>query len=642
MANYSEEDIIIKLKHNSELNPFHSSYNSEKLKNLIFNLTSDKFQFSVFLDGFLRIVPCMALFMNNLKQDLNNLLTQCKLSNDQIIQLSVALVNHYFIRKNNDIMNNLPQKLERFEDMNFIYSDFVQKLEGTVSTNNMLINYINSYKRSDSNEKSSNSNIYSILQKINVMFQIVYLYKDFYEKCLFEQYIIDTKCLPLMLKASISDDRFSVSQLVSRIRELKYKFNFCMFLENNKDLKSLMLLKFNSKIKLQKIKKIIIKNHTVSIELEHNDVITNSQNEYCQLCSNIMPFYQYMYHEKEIASLIEDYLIMYSKLKELFNAICKFSDISDLKNFKNLEHIPTKIKKSTLIDYMLNVTNFERKTIIIFLSTLEMQNSINFFKYPLYIYGEYYIFHLLTSTASIILNNIDNWIEKNDYNLNVRGKIFEKYIKANVRTILKDKKYKYNLCDSSMFRAVDNTKEEIDLIVEFEKIVLIAECKSMKYPIEHRDVDNSRKRVLEGVEQIIRKKTFIEKNPEIFLSYNLNIQDKEIVPLVITSIPCFTGWVVKNVPVIDYELFFNYIDTGCLSEGSLDGFKYKKTGQKDYYINQDDFEENFNEFFHNPLPVQDISNLCVKKYRRIINDKYMYENLNPKLYIQEYTRQDLK
>ena len=224
----------------------------------------------------------------------------------------------------------------------------------------------------------------------------------------------------------------------------------------------------------------------------------------------------------------------------------------------------------------------------------------------------------------------------NNLNLQERGIIFEDYIKDKTKEILKNKNFKFFIPDIKKFKNSDENEEEIDLIVSLENIILLIELKCIKYPIENHDIENAKQRLMEGVLQIKRKKSFLQGNVQLFKSKQINIENKEIIPLVITNNPNFTGLIIDNIPIIDFELFNNYINVGKFITAKIDNQSFEEHKSVIYYNNQREFEENIKDFMNNPIPLKDIEEKIELSITPVILDDNIFKHLNPKLYIERY------
>ena len=77
---------------------------------------------------------------------------------------------------------------------------------------------------------------------------------------------------------------------------------------------------------------------------------------------------------------------------------------------------------------------------------------------------------------------------------------------------LKKKKATFQIIPSNKIISNNKKFEEIDLLLILKDVVIVAEIKCIKFPIEPRDKHNSIRRLTEGVKQVKRKVNFLTLN----------------------------------------------------------------------------------------------------------------------------------
>ena len=118
------------------------------------------------------------------------------------------------------------------------------------------------------------------------------------------------------------------------------------------------------------------------------------------------------------------------------------------------------------------------------------------------------------------------------------------------------------------------------------------------------------KRLLDGAIQAKRKTKFIKDNISEFKEVFIN-SSKEIISLVITNFPIYSGSIIENIPVIDFSLLENYFLSGSLNKSPI-GFDGKKLYKNDnpvsiiYYTDDDQFSNNLRSFILDPIPVREL------------------------------------
>jgi len=634
-------NLLNELKYNPKFNPFHSKFNFEEVLKLIKLfpkgdpvITNE----NIYIFNLIKILSDLNHISNDSIKHINRCIHEANLELDELQELLVALANHYFLFAQNEANKKYKEaKMTYLEDSLNISSKYAAKIESTLDTNNILFNYFENYykdiyKTDDIRPKNKDL---KAMDKISVYTQILNIYKTFYEKCLYEKFNIKKieRDENLIYLACMVDEEYHIARKISDIRYSKYVFAYLTHLNQSSTRKQMLYETFSNKVKNKKIDKIILENSGIKYTL--TDANRDNLDEYFHLLCHLMPFYSFIISNNNTSELILDCLILYSKFQEFFSEVIANTNFTLIETQEDIDKIPFKVNKKILKNYFLETTNIKDEVIDKFLKTLSNKRTINFFKKPLLPKNDYYLFHFLNATANNALNIIDDWLEDNNFKLDGRGVIFEKFIKSELSTIFQEKNYYYHIFDKSKFKSTTN-HEEIDLIIVLENIVLLGEAKCIKYPIEIRDTENSCQRILEGVEQIKRKMEFIQNNENIFNINGVNINNKKIIPFVVTNYPCFSGWCPDDIPIIDYELFRNYVDTGALLYGKIDTGVISEEGKKEYYSNQKEFEERFESFLKNPEPIQDISSKLELSCEAPISDASIFMLINPKLLMQEY------
>jgi hypothetical protein len=320
---------------------------------------------------------------------------------------------------------------------------------------------------------------------------------------------------------------------------------------------------------------------------------------------------------------LHDILLIFTEVQYIFSKAFEIDKIEKKDESSNIEiftQYRMKIKKHDLISYLLNKTKYSKAQIIQIIEIFIHKDGIfNIWEQPLHEIDNYLFPIMLPLTSPNTLRMIDFWLEKGGFNLEKRGKLFENHLIEVLLKALNEKGYKVNIPKKNIYKNRYGQQEEIDLIVELKNVTIIAEVKCIKYPFGPRDYHNMYKRLSEGAEQINRKATFINSNKSDFEKHSF--LSKPLIKLVITNYPFFSGYKIKDVPIVDASLIDNYFINGALSNGKL--ITEKKKLQLDisinsstkYYSNEDELSNNLSDFMNNPIPIS-------KK----INDVYIEEN----------------
>jgi hypothetical protein len=219
---------------------------------------------------------------------------------------------------------------------------------------------------------------------------------------------------------------------------------------------------------------------------------------------------------------------------------------------------------------------------------------------------------------------IDRWLETGNCDLSDRGYKFEDYI----TNFLKDKTLnefaKFDLVDKSNFYFIDSEnnrqEEEIDLVLKTESTLILAEVKCITYPLEANDYYNSFQIIKKAKKQIERKAQFIKDNWIHFEDELGKKDEREIKKIIIVNFPHFAGRIIDGIPIADFYLFLSYFRSGELTNVIVEEGKEPIINTIPYYDSIESFEENFETFFLNPIPISEIvSQQEIEEYEVTLN-----------------------
>jgi len=310
-------------------------------------------------------------------------------------------------------------------------------------------------------------------------------------------------------------------------------------------------------------------------------------------------------------------LIMFSSLQYLFKQVLHRIKIEndEVKSLKDFYKFPFKVKVHELKRYLKSKLSFSNKQINDFFSLMEgkfeMQSRVDIWNKPFVRYKDEYLVPLLGINDSLSIHLLDRWLNDGGFSLEKRGHLLESYLKTQVSFQINQKGFECYIPDQSMFKIPSKGKEEIDLIINLKNCLVVAEVKCIKYPLEVRDFHNAYKRLLKASKQVKRKTTFIKNNIAFFEEKLKGIKDKEIVRLIVTNFPNYTGFLIDEIPVVDLYFLESYIISGKLSKRKIQFQKAKASVQDEYekieyYRNEDEFSQNFEKTMKNPPPVLEI------------------------------------
>lgn len=337
-------------------------------------------------------------------------------------------------------------------------------------------------------------------------------------------------------------------------------------------------------------------------------------------------------------------ILMFSEIQLIFKRILDYKiDNTEINKIEDLEKFSYKIHENEMIKYLSLKTNFSDNQIKQFLKLLTYSGGrYDLWKRPLIKVQDYYSTSILIISEANILFLVDEWLSLGGYSLEKRGKLFEEYIKQDLTEDLQEKKYNFKIANKNKFRNLAGNFEEIDLLLNTKHSLIVGEIKCITYPLEPRDYNNALERLRKGAQQIIRKSKFIQDNIREFSNDIGTIENKEIIKLVITNYPFFSGMKIDDVVIVDFFLLKAYVNTGKLVKMKVESNKGKVTTSKDhnievFYDNEDDFSRNIKQYMENAPSINELRELFY-----IESKKITFDDVKPVIYIEcAETKQDI-
>ena len=294
--------------------------------------------------------------------------------------------------------------------------------------------------------------------------------------------------------------------------------------------------------------------------------------------------------------------------------------------------IPSKILKNDLISYIAKLTGIKFSKIRPILTALEADwhkyNDI--WSSMLYPVGEYYLLPFYPIIYSSPYNVIDRLLFKGGFNLDDRGKQFERYIYSQLTQ--NETAYPVTCMPTGIY-GIPGNEEEIDILIAMKNVILVADAKCIHYSVEPINYSEAWGRLKEGCEQVIRKMEFVKNNMQYFGELG-DCSSKNIIPFVITNYPTFSGFSHNGVYVIDSHSFLAYMKCGIMTMRQLTLTHADPIiGVQKFYYNENQFSDNFYEYLRNnpikneffkriyihDLPIADLGDSwrCVSKSAQI-------------------------
>lgn len=304
---------------------------------------------------------------------------------------------------------------------------------------------------------------------------------------------------------------------------------------------------------------------------------------------------------------LKDIISLYDILSEIIIVLEKTKSVDD-----RFESFSYKMKRKDLIKCLKQTSIFSKSQIESFLklvaSTFEQKQRIDLYKKPLFFFDDTYYMNALLLNSPNTLYMMDEWLGEAGYDLKRRGTIFERYLKDKLSELLTDKEIEHKVVNKNKFNVNKKNGEEVDLIIVFDRAIIVGEVKCIKYPMEPRGFHNMYKILDEAATQLQRKIEFLIKYKEKFAEEIDGIGEKEIIRVVVTNYPLFTGYSINNIPIIDNFTFEKYISMGKMRAYSV---KYennvlheKELYEEKFYQDKEGFYRNMQLYFKNPLVIK--------------------------------------
>ena len=636
---YSKRKIYRILQKDARCNPFNPKYDRQYVVELIDSLmqsisieTEDKILLEVdeVADTCYSTIFFNSIFSNTYEV-LKDFRSEISLSIKDVFSMFISILNREYILIQR---NSMEQIISRDKDKNYSFlqsssvkidtgtaAGFINSqgaAESSVDTTNVLLNY---FRYLDDKVVSKNSlSELEIIDSFRHSFMVSSFFitiKQSYEDAIWNEGFV-----------KVDDDRKEIKIDFDSHRNLKLlkaghtMMNQTIFGRHYSYKESSQYFKasqFSTKSrKYKRIKKLGIENGYVRIWLA--DGIDRNEEEKDALSAlEVSAFYEFL---KDISFTnypelnIDKMMTMFNVFSYLVHRLIVDLPITDdsILNLSDSNKFPYRIRKEELKKYLNQKTNYSNKEIRSFLSILtsDLNRFINLWERPLIDFGDDFLFPLLPIQLPVKYNLIDTWFELGGVSLDSRGKHFESYLKERLSAIIQKRRYNVNVFQQNTFKNNNDEKEEIDLLISLNDVLLVCEVKCIKYPMEVRDYHNSHERLRKGCNQIVRKADFLSANSKCFKPILGELSNKRILKLVITNYPQFSGYNYMDVPIVDSHLFLHYFNTGRMTTyaaSKKEGHVFNDiVNEIKFYRNEQELIENLESFFKSPIPINKILN----------------------------------
>ena len=354
----------------------------------------------------------------------------------------------------------------------------------------------------------------------------------------------------------------------------------------------------------RRIKRAKIENSVITLEFgqgnakEHKEIVDDLQ-------ASIDAFYEFLQGETVLPQManatVDEAISVWGAIQYIAMYVSTYKDY-DVALFKKEDFsvVPSKIRKDSLIDYVVKLTNIKASKVKMVIMKMEADWSRynDMWTSMIYPVGDYYLLPFYPIIYSSPYNVIDQMMLRGGVDLDNRGKLFENYLYQQ----LTEKRTSYPInCLKSGVYGENGDSEEIDVVVGMKKAVLVADAKCIHYSVEPINYAEAWGRLEEGCEQAIRKALFIRNHPELFLALG-DFSNKRFVPFVITNYPTYTGFSHNGVYVIDSHSFLAYMQGGYVTMREMGMNENPIIAARRFYQNEDQYSDNFERYLQsNPI-----------------------------------------
>jgi len=483
-------------------------------------------------------------------------------------------------------------------------------IDSAIETATLNLNYLNYVKFNENNVTTDELSQVDVIKTIGLIGSIFNAIKQAYDKIIWRGDLIEYENSTVKLKSNRNNlmlDNVALTRLIRNIGSIEMELQ-----SDSEEYKSIKKT-YHSTRHFQIIKSIEEENGQMTLKYQAKS--KNPTNSFISFTAPILTYYPF-YHSEKI-SAFDNLAIL--DLVNLFSLLCDFVMIlpmphyndTDVKDFTKFKRFNPRIRKLNLIDYFKKTTKYTEKQILIFLNLLTQKgNKHNLFLYSIYEEDDYYFFSHSTIKRANMLYLVDKWLEAGNCDLAKRGFKFEDYISDFLRKEKPNAFAQFNIVEHSKFWFLDDKnirhEEEIDLVLKTETTIIVAEIKCITYPLESDDFYSSFQTIKKAKNQVLRKSKFLEDNWDKFENLLGHKGERKIEKIIVVNFPHYAGRIIEDIPIADFYLFLSYFKSGKLTNVKIERNKGMTVNEVPYYDSVRSFEDNFEHFFKNPIPILDL------------------------------------
>ena len=281
----------------------------------------------------------------------------------------------------------------------------------------------------------------------------------------------------------------------------------------------------------------------------------------------------------------------------------------NLYNFRELRinEVPVKVKKSNLINLLIDCTQKSKELILKVINTLTISsNDFNFWRAPLVEQGNFYLLFLPGLHSINYSLFIDKWTNIAGYSLDQKTMIFKSFI---LKELFGKKRTAFQFDQRTAIELkVAPDKFGNNIFIETANWLLLLEATVYDFPLEAEELNGVVKHLGNVAINLIDKRKMVSEAGN----------EKPTLPIILTNYRVTSGITINDVIVTDISLFKNYFFVGKHQKVAV-SFNSGNPETTDsisfpYYFEEEDFNENIIDFFVEPIPIQQIKrNFCWKE-----------------------------
>ncbi|WP_417371464.1 hypothetical protein [Gelidibacter japonicus] len=600
--------------------------NEQELASLERDITSESiFKYSTYFNGIFKLI-C---------EELKKILNKLTLDKSTLINLLIASLNREELIISEDTNRSLNSGISF--DSNMLANVYIQKpefqnksesvwglIDSSIDTTNLNLNYLNHVRFKENIEFSDELSQIDIVKNIGIIGSSYNALKQAYDKiiwrgCSIEDGVSGIKLVSnhqnLML-GNVALTRLT-RNIANTINELKIQ------LEKHK----LIIKTYHKTRHFQMIKSI--EGNNGDFILRYQAKSKNPTDSFISFTAPIITYYPFFHLEKisafdnlTILDLINLFSNLYDFVEKLPMPKYEDTEVKDIEKFRRFNPM---VKKSLLLGYFIKTMKYSEKQILIFLKLLTYKSgNHNLFLYSIYEEGDYYFFSHSTIKRANMLYLVDKWLDVGNCDLADRGFKFEDYIINFIKNEKLNEFAKFKIIEQHNFSFVNDknirVQEEIDLVLKTKTTIIIAEIKCTTYPFESNDFYSSFQTIKKAKKQVVRKAKFIEDNWSKFEISLGRKGERRIEKIIIVNNPHYAGRIIDDIPIADFYLFLSYFKSGKFTQVKFEWNKPTMVYETPYYDSINSFENNFSDFFRNPIPIKDlVSRQFIEEYNVTLN-----------------------